>query len=113
MFAKINAYLSARKEDVYVFAIIVLVALLSFGLGRLSALSEGQGEFRIIEPEGQAAAAVLSEGGEVVASKNGSAYYLPFCGGASRIKPENLVRFESSEAAEKAGYRPAANCKGL
>lgn len=48
-----------------------------------------------------------------VASKNGKAYYLPTCGGVSRIKEENKVYFATKQEAESAGYRPAGNCPGL
>ena len=114
MFRKINAFFEDRKSDVFVFLLIALVAIVAFGLGRLSVLYGGEGELKIIYPEGQesAAAAVLSEGGEYVASRSGKAYYYPWCGVAQRIKPENLLRFGTVEAAQKAGYRPG-NCSGL
>lgn len=51
--------------------------------------------------------------GEVVASKNGKAYYYPWCSGVSRIKPANKVFFSSPAAAAAAGLTPAKNCPGL
>ena len=51
--------------------------------------------------------------GEYVASKSGAKYHLPWCPGAKQIKEENKVWFTSKEEAEKAGYTPAANCKGI
>ena len=48
-----------------------------------------------------------------VASKSGTKYHLPMCAGAKQIKEENKVWFVSKEEAEKAGYTPAANCKGI
>lgn len=57
--------------------------------------------------------AILPVGGQVVASKTGKAYYLPWCGGVKRIKDENKVWFDSAQAAQAAGYIPAKNCKGL
>ncbi len=50
---------------------------------------------------------------QIVASKNGEAYYYIWCSGAKRIKEENKVYFSSKEEAEKAGYRPAKTCPGL
>lgn len=47
---------------------------------------------------------------EVVVSKNGSKYHYPHCSGAKRIKEENKIVFNSSTAAEAAGYTLAANC---
>lgn len=55
----------------------------------------------------------IPEGGQYVASKNGEAYYLPWCSGVSRIKEENKVWFGSKEEAEARGYRPAKTCKGM
>jgi len=55
----------------------------------------------------------VSAGGAFVASKTGEAYHFPWCSGVLRIKEENKVWFETREAAEAAGYRPAKNCKGL
>ena len=52
-------------------------------------------------------------GGSVVASKNGSKYYFPWCAGVKMIKLENRVTFASSDLARAAGYTPAGNCKGL
>lgn len=48
-----------------------------------------------------------------VASKTGTVYYLPWCGGVKLIHEENKVWFESKEEAATKGYRPAANCKGI
>jgi Metal binding domain of Ada len=51
--------------------------------------------------------------GKYVASKSGTKYHLPWCGSAKSIKEENKVWFETKEEAEKAGYAPASNCKGI
>jgi hypothetical protein len=49
----------------------------------------------------------------VVASKKGTKYHLLTCPGAKTIAVENKVTFPNSKAAEKAGFEPAKNCKGL
>lgn len=59
------------------------------------------------------APAALPAGGQYVASKNGTKYYLPWCGSVKNIKEENKVWFATKADAEKAGYAPASNCKGL
>lgn len=63
-------------------------------------------------PPSTALSTAPSSGG-FVASKNGTKYYVPSCGGAGRIKEENKVWFTSKEDAEAAGYTPASNCPGL
>ena len=49
----------------------------------------------------------------VVASKTGSKYHLPDCPGAKQIIEKNKIVFLSINEAERAGYTPASNCKGL
>ena len=103
---------------------LILGALLFFGLGRLSALQKDYTPVSIIR--GQMTAQIASiteepvvsptpdrgESSEVIGSKNGTKYYLPWCGALSRIKPENRVVFASAALAREKGYTPAANCKG-
>lgn len=72
------------------------------GVESVPASSQDSGESQI----------VLSEAG-YVASKSGTKYHLPWCSGAKRIKEENKIWFATKEAAEAAGYTPAANCKGI
>ncbi len=103
---------------------LILGALLFFGLGRLSALQKDYTPVSIIRGQMTAQIASITEepvvsltpdGGEsseVIGSKNGTKYYLPWCGALSRIKPENRVVFASAALAREKGYTPAANCKG-
>ncbi len=135
--AKGNAALGRLPKDFLVVLILVLASSASFGLGVLAgreAGGPGQGSgFSITEvplsgntdlaaaasaaaDQGQAispAPATIPAGGQVVASKNGTKYYLPWCGGVKAIKEENKVWFASAEEAKAKGYTPAANCKGL
>lgn len=111
-----------KTREVYTAALIILVAFASFGLGRLSKLEESRVPIQIEYPV-QAAAAVAAAAalpapttkasGQVVASKSGTKYHFPWCGGAARISEANKVWFNSVEEARKAGYTPASNCKGL
>ena len=119
---------TAFRADFFTAIVIVLVAFAGFGLGRLSAL-EGkkmpiliEGNLSILPPSNEA---VLGNslgtpttkspklGKNFVASKSGTRYYFPWCGGVSRIKEENKVWFASEEEARKSGYTPAQNCAGL
>lgn len=113
------------KTEWFVGLIFILGLSLAFGLGRLSILKPPKGPVTISNPTSKpatnylpaASAAVnlnkAENKGEVVASKQGSKYHLPTCSGAKRIKPENLVTYESVAAAQAAGLTPAANCPGL
>lgn len=111
-------------------AVVVLVGLSAFGLGRLSA-STGSRGLTIRLPDGtvQSAVAYQATGksapapaavktvpasqGKLVASKSGTKYYLPTCSGVSKIKEENKVWFATVGEAQAAGYTAAANCPGL
>lgn len=111
----------------YIPTVVVLVGMTSFSLGRLS-VSEPKSDIQFLatplasqsavsredteesvvplSPQGQAST-------EVIASKSGTKYYFPWCAAASRIKPENIVRFKTEAAARAAGYTPSSQCPGL
>ena len=111
---RLPAVLAKIPRDVLIVAILVLSSSLCFGLGYLAGLDAGRAseisvELTTAAPPLSATASV----GQVVASKNGTKYYLPGCAAADRISDANKVWFSSTAAAEKAGYAPAANCAGL
>lgn len=106
------------KSDILSVIVIVLVAFVGFGLGRLSKIEEGRTPVSVENMGASVGSSlgpseVLTEEGGFVASKNSSKYHFPWCPGALRIKEENKIWFSSREEAEKVGYSPAANCKGL
>jgi hypothetical protein len=96
-------------RDILIFCVIVLSALLSFGLGYLTGFDVGNSkqvvEVRRIETKPPT---VAGEG--IVASRSGTRYYFSWCSGASRISEANKVWFSSVAEAEKAGYSLAINC---
>lgn len=129
---EISAKFKPLWEDDRLFygVLVILVAIVSFGLGRLS-ISQNSQAFQEKAPivlfEGASAPIAPSSSvpevhepqvagaaaGTYVGSRNGSKYHLPWCPGASQIKDSNKVFFASKEEAEKAGYTPASNCKGI
>ncbi len=127
------------NHEVLLALLIMVVSLVSFLLGRLSVSPLGaptsqnatilgvkEGEVpkkdevtpaaekvgSVTEGPAKSERAGVPEGG-YVASKSGTKYHLPWCSGAKRIKEENKVFFKTKEEAEKAGYSPASNCKGI
>lgn len=64
---------------------------------------------RYEEHERALAAAAL----RLVGSRKGKVFYADSCGGAKRIKAENLIVFKNQADALGRGYRPATNCKVL
>jgi len=117
----------SRKTGEYMLiASIILLGVLSFGLGRLSAnpvkntpITQCEDLKAFDKREEKLEANVVSStktsvtAGAYVGSKNGSVYHLPWCSGAKRIQEENKIWFNTKEEAESAGYRPATNCKGI
>lgn len=114
-----------RIRKLFLSIVILLVALLSFGIGRLSVVSEWEPvkiEYDLqlttnnLPPttnnKANTASVINAVGnGNVVVSKNGARYHYSHCSGAKQIKEENKIIFATSEAAEAAGYTLASNCK--
>ncbi|MEK7567942.1 MAG: hypothetical protein AAB513_03430 [Patescibacteria group bacterium] len=107
------------KDEIILAVIIIFLGLGSFGLGRLSVKEEQKEPVFITDSLNLSDEATSfanfgeAAGDRVVGSKNGTVYHLPWCPGALKIKPENLITFKNAEEAEKAGYTKAFNCKGL
>ncbi|MBI2048583.1 MAG: hypothetical protein HYT30_01515 [Parcubacteria group bacterium] len=107
-----EAWLKIKQLPVNDFAmplLVIFVGVGSFGLGRLSA-QEAQKQPTAVS---QVAAAVMPQGGTVIASKTGKKYHFPWCAGTQQISEKNKITFASEEKARAAGYLPAGNCKGL
>jgi len=120
-------------ETIFTVLLLMLVAVVSFGLGRQSVSSANsvlaaqtagvsyiaapplvaaeQPAVSVVEDWPQATLPAVAT--RVVASKTGSKYHLLTCPGASQIKEENKVYYDSPALAVAAGLQPAANCPGL
>ncbi len=121
---KIKA-LKQYEREIFILAGVFIFGTLAFGLGRLSKIEGGKIPVKIEIPNSlNSSKGVIGEGaisleefppsvGLLVASRNGSKYHFPWCPGALQISEANKIWFQSEEQAEKAGYEPAANCKGL
>lgn len=128
-FQKVKSWLLPKEDEIILVLAIILVTLIGFGLGRLSALHEEKFPIQIQTPatatyerKNQEAELLVPKieqrRGEsreklYVGSKQSSVYHYPWCPGAQRIKEENKIWFSSRIEAQKAGFRPAANCEGL
>lgn len=126
MFEKFKHILG--EDHLFYGIVVIVVSAASFGLGRLSVapISPLPSENGAIVVSAVQAKAPVSSSTPVdikpttkesasayVASKKGTKYHLPWCPGVSQIKEENKVYFASKTEAEKAGYTPASNCKGI
>lgn len=113
MWLKVKLGLEVLLGEWGLIVVIFLVACASFGVGRLSATEAAKPVISVSEAPLATEPREMAAGGLVVASRGGSVYHFPWCGGASQIKKENQVWFADEEAAEKAGYAPSKSCKGL
>ena len=138
-FEKVKEWAGEYGRELTTGAIIVLVGIGSFGLGRLSSIlpkkepitistwgnpreegnrpsiSQNEASKSPSQAPARGAASLTNAitEGKYVASRKGTSYHYPWCPGAKQIKEENKIYFDTKEAAQKAGYRPAANCDGL
>ena len=122
---RLAGWVKTNNKELYLAAIIILVAVISFGLGRLSKIREEKTPITIENvkenEETSESKPLLTSNVDneiktdkiFVASKNGKKYYYAWCESANVIKEQNRVWFSTQAEAEKAGYQPAANCKGL
>jgi hypothetical protein len=113
---KCKMLVSRIPRDALIIGVLVLASSASFGLGYLTGLdadrSEQMGQGSDVTLD-DLSLATTTPGGQIVASKSGTKYYLSSCAVASRISEANKIWFTSAAVAEAAGYTPAANCKGL
>ncbi|KKW20142.1 MAG: Endonuclease I [Parcubacteria group bacterium GW2011_GWA2_51_10] len=110
---QIKLWVGKVAEEWGIAIIVFLIALGSFGLGRLSAIESVRPPVSITSAAAASAPFSMSAGGLIVASRAGEKYFFPWCSGAQAIVEKNKIWFQSEEAARSAGYAPAKNCKGL
>ncbi|KKS37866.1 MAG: hypothetical protein A3G49_02005 [Candidatus Sungbacteria bacterium RIFCSPLOWO2_12_FULL_41_11] len=130
LYKKIKSWLESNQKDLFLAATIILVSIISFGFGRLSAIWPEKQPIRIEKSQLSELSELSNDGndklnplnqlnslnqpnGKYVASKNSTFYHYPWCPGAQKIKEENKIWFQTKEEAESRGYKPAGNCDGL
>jgi hypothetical protein len=118
MLSHLKEFVKEHESDVILTIGIVLVALISFGVGRLTALPENK-EPIVIQQSTAAIQQSLSgdfkkidqraESGKFVGSVESNKYHWPDCPWAKKITPENQVWFSSEAEAQSAGYIRCGN----
>mgnify|MGYP001615639235 FL=1 len=117
---KVNHFYGEQKREIFFITSFFLIGMIGFGLGRVSILAPHKTPIRIIEGPPSVASSpnreyptetqiLAPKGVKIVASKNGAAYYLPWC--SNSIKDENKIYFSTEKDAESAGYALAKNCQ--
>ncbi len=111
-------------HDLFVLSCVVLIAVISYNLGRMGALKKSplrvlQGADIFTAGNAQDPLQALTTGQgttvprdvRVVASKNSKFYHYTWCSGAKLIKETNKIWFADETVAQKAGYTLAGNCR--
>jgi hypothetical protein len=124
MLSKLIQFVKTNQSEVVLGIAVVLITVISFNLGKISALNSQKKPIQIVGGESarQEQAADVTNGSvlktmpqdqTVVASKNSKSklYHFTWCPGASQIADKNKIVFPNEAAAIAAGYTLAGNCK--
>lgn len=120
MLSKLFQFVKANQSDIVLAVAVILISVISFNLGKISAIggqkaqikiTGGENTGRLEDTKGTSAPAARDQ--TVVASKNskGKLYHFTWCPGASMIAEKNKITFTNEAAAIAAGYTLAGNCK--
>mgnify|MGYP001580560046 CR=1 FL=1 len=124
MLSKIVQKIKTRQSELVLILAVVLIAVIAFESGRISALRKFDAPLEIkyapaaitgtestdkTKPETTQYPQKLDL--RVVASKNSTLYHFLWCSGAQRIKEENKITFSSEQEAQSKGYKLASNCQ--
>ncbi len=110
MLGKLSGYEEVRKGELSINTKQQVAQVVNSGLGELNQVGD---DSSISKQSSSTAEEAVPKTGKYLGSQRGSVYHLPWCSGAQRIKEENKIWFQSKEEAERKGYRPATNCKGI
>lgn len=131
MLSKLPKLVKTYQSDIILAITVVLISIMAFNLGKISAFQQKKTPIKIIEPvdSGQfTEKSVVNSKSEnpqlktvnykletnsVVASKNSTSkvYHFPWCPSASKIADKNKLTFATETAAISAGYTLAGNCQ--
>src|SRR3989338_3067711 len=109
----VKAWVARYEADICAVCILCLGIILAGGITRLAFVWQDHQAVDITGTEWGSIEPLPAEALMVAASKHGTRYYYPWCGGISRIKEANKVWFTDARAAEAAGYTKASGCEGL
>ena len=118
---QIKKFVKKYESEIILTTGIILIALISFGIGRLSAplannepivietplTASIQQSFSASNQEEKREQKIAE--GKFMGSVNGGKYHWPDCPHAKRISPENQTWFSSEAEAQANGYEPCSN----
>jgi len=127
----IGDWIRRNQADIAIVVGFILIAVIAFGAGRLTAPEIVRNPVIIEEPNAVSSANILNNvsqpvgvtagesvatplanqaaaKGLFVASRGGTKYHWPWCSYGQKIKLENQVWFNQEKEAQAAGYSPCA-----
>ncbi len=110
MLSHLKQFVKEHESDITLTMGIILVALISFGAGRLTVPQIDkepmviQGPTASIEQSLTAETEETIEGKRFVGSVNSNKYHWPDCPWAKKIAPQNQIWFSSETEAQAVGY---------
>ncbi len=125
-YQKVKYLFIENKADIFFAFVVFCIGIIGFGLGRLSFIMPKKTQIQLLDaPESQfqktetvpskqgraceSGGACAVDEQRIIASKNGTTYYFPWC--SNSIKEENKIYFQSEDGAQSSGYRLAKNCE--
>jgi len=115
MLSNLKQLVKKNTVDIVLIITVILIALISFGIGYLIA-SQTENQSIIIQNPSLNSASVVKtiepafakasadKKGKFVGSINSNKYHWPDCSFAKRISEENQIWFSSEQEAQNAGY---------
>ncbi|MSR87820.1 MAG: hypothetical protein EXS69_01470 [Candidatus Zambryskibacteria bacterium] len=100
-------------KKLFLSLVIILVAGLSFGIGRLTGVGKSEPIQIEYNQEISNFQSPISNQASVYASSKGERYYYANCSGLSRVSEANKVNFATAAIAEARGYTLASNCSPI
>lgn len=117
MLSNFKNFVKEHESDITLTIGIVLIALISFGTGRLTAPQTNKEPIIIQGPTASIEQSLTeetnketTEQGRFVGSINSNKYHWPDCPWAKKIAPQNQTWFPSEAEAQSAGY---TRCNGF
>lgn len=118
---KISNGVKTYQSDIVLAMAVILISIISFNLGKISALRDIKTPVAITEPANMTETSTkassplkpaLIRDQSVIASKQSKnkVYHFSWCPGASKIAERNKITFTAETAAIAAGYTLAGNC---
>jgi len=109
MLSHLKQFVKEHESDITLTIGIILVALISFGAGRLTVPQTDKEPMIIQGPTASVEQSLtieeeITEQGRFVGSVNSNKYHWPNCPWAKKIASQNQIWFSSESEAQAAGY---------